>query len=222
MTQNKFEKKIYELVSMIGKAISSPKRLEILALLRQSPRTVDLLSKQTNMSVANTSQHLKVLSNVNLVESEKKGLYVTYRLTGNEIITFYETLFNLAKITNAEIDQITSRHINKEFVFKMANADLLLDKLSNSKLVLVDVRPQEEYFTSHIQGAISIPLQELNDHLRALPKDLEIVIYCRGPYCTLSVDAVEILRKNGFNAFKMDQGIPEWQSEGLPIETLTN
>lgn len=213
---------IYELISVIGKAVASPQRLEILAILRQSPRTVELLSKHANMSVANTSQHLKVLLNANLVEREKKGLFVNYRLAGEEVSSFYHMLISLAKLKNAEFDRWISKYIDNEFVFKMENAKILLDRLMNNEVLLIDVRPKEEYASSHIQGAISIPLDELNDQLKNLTKDLDIVVYCRGPYCMLSVDAVKILRAEGFNAIKMDQGIPEWQLKGLPIEISTH
>lgn len=217
-TQNRqFKNAIYEQFARIGKAISHPSRLELLDLLCQGPRTVESLAKEAGLGLANTSQHLKALREARLVSAEKSGLYVTYRLADGKVCEFFLTLRTLAETRLAEVGEITRRYLEARHSLQPVDREQLLAKVREGAVTVLDVRPSEEYRAGHLAGALSVPLKELEDHLADLPLDREIVAYCRGPYCVLAVEAVEILRARGFTAFRLEQGIADWQAEGFSI-----
>jgi len=214
-----FKDSIYEQFARIGKAVSAPKRLELLDLLCQGPRTVEALAEQAALSMANASQHLQVLRAARLIEAEKKGLYVEYRLAGEEVSRFFLTLRGLAQARLAEVDFVTREYFEARDAMEPVDGDELLRRLKNGEVIVLDVRPVEEYRAGHIPGALSIPVAELKSRLKELPKGREVVAYCRGPYCVMAVEAVELLRKKGIKAQRMEQGVVEWRARGFRIET---
>ena len=207
-----FKDQTYAQLAKIGKAIASPKRLEILDILAQGAKTVDTIAKETQMSVANTSQHLQTLLESRLVEYSKQGLYSYYRLADKTVANFILSLQLLAEARIAEIQRIRDDlYINKENLKKI-KMDQLVPRMKDGSVTLIDVRPKDEFEILHIPGANSIPIEELEKHLSTLPPNQEIVAYCRGKYCLLSVEAVELLRANGFNAFRLEESVQEWYS----------
>ncbi len=217
----RFKTAIYEQFARIGKAISNPSRLELLDLLCQGPRTVEALAKEAGLGLPNTSQHLKALREARLVEAEKNGLYVTYRLADEQVCRFFLALRSLAEARLSEIRDITRRFLEGRHGLEPVDRDQLLAKVREGSVVVLDVRPREEYLAGHLPRALSVPLKELERRLEELPRDREIVAYCRGPYCVLAVEAVEILRARGFTAFRLEDGVPDWRARGLPVESGT-
>jgi rhodanese-related sulfurtransferase len=215
----RFKDSIYEQLARLGKAISAPKRLELLDLLCQSPRTVDALAEQAAISVANASQHLQVLRAARLVDSEKKGLYVEYRLADDEVGRFFVAVRGLAQTRFAEVDQVTREYFEQRGTMEAIEAAELLRRVRAGEVTVLDVRPAEEYRAGHIPGAISIPVGELKARLKELPKDRDVVAYCRGPYCVMAVEAVALLRKKGFEAHRMEQGVIDWRARGWRVES---
>jgi len=212
-----FKDAIYEQFSRIGKAVSSPKRLELLDLLCQGEKTVETLSLETGLTVANTSQHLQTLRATRLVEAEKEGLYVKYRLADQMVCEFFRSMRVLAEHRLAEVEMINRRFLEGKVGMEPIDKNDLLKRVKDGAVTVLDVRPVEEYRAGHIPGALSVPLQELEFMLAKLPKDQEIVAYCRGPYCVLSVQAVEMLNEKGFHAVRLDEGVQDWRAMGLPV-----
>tara|TARA_R110002096_G_scaffold434832_5_gene658292 strand:+ start:103702 stop:104394 length:693 start_codon:yes stop_codon:yes gene_type:complete len=209
---------VYEQIARIGKCLSSGPRLEILDLLCQGPRTVEVLAGQVDQSVANTSRHLQVLGRARLVESDKDGVRVRYRLADEKVCAFYLSMRHLAESRLLEI-----QHLTRDFFYEPGNLeavdrDLLVDRVRSGEVTVLDVRPTEEYNAGHIPGAISVPIDALKDRLAEIPIDREIVAYCRGPYCVMALEAVEMLRSKGFEAIRFDEGIPDWRARGFSVE----
>lgn len=213
-----FKNNLFEQFARIGKALASGKRLELLELLAQRERTVEELACLTDMSVANTSQHLQVLRNVWLVEAMKDGLYARYRLADQRVFGLWQALRNLGEDRIAEIDRMAHSFLGDRRTLKAVTTDELRQRLKDGSAIVLDVRPVEEYGAGHIAGARSIPLAELRARLRELPKSREIVAYCRGPYCVLADEAVALLRSRGMKAFRFEQGFPDWKASGYPVE----
>jgi rhodanese-related sulfurtransferase len=214
-----FKDAIYEQLGRIGKAVSSPRRLELLDLLCQAPRTVEALARETNQSVANTSQHLQVLRGAHLVEADKNGLFVTYRLADLDVCDFYRALRLLAESRLAEIERVTRDYLENRGGLEAVDRQELLKRVHRGDVLILDVRPKEEYVAGHIPGALSVPLEELESRLQELPADQEIVAYCRGRYCLFAVEAVERLRARGFKATRLEDGIPDWRARGFEVES---
>jgi len=212
-----FKDSIYEQFSRIGKAVSSPKRLELLDLLCQGEKTVETLSRETGLTVANTSQHLQTLRAARLVEAEKEGLHVKYRLADQMVCEFFRSMRVLAENRLAEVEMIKRRFFEGREGMEPVNRNNLLKQVIDGAVTVLDVRPVEEYRAGHIPGALSVPLGQLKKLLSKLPRDHEIVAYCRGPYCVLSVQAVEMLRKQGFKAIRLEEGIQDWRAMGLTL-----
>jgi len=186
-------------------------------LLRQGPRTVEALSHEAGLTLANASQHLKVLRQARLVEAEKRGIFVTYRVAGQAVDDFYGALRGLAETRLAEVQQIARTFVEKRGSLEPVDRLRLLQRVRAGEVTVLDVRPVEEYRAAHIAGAVSVPLKELEKRLGGLPKDREIVAYCRGPYCVLAPDAVKLLRARGYHAVALDDGVAEWRARGLPV-----
>jgi rhodanese-related sulfurtransferase len=219
-TRNRrFKDNIYEQFARLGKAVSAPKRLELLDLLCQGPRNVETLAEEAAISVANASQHLQTLRAARLVESEKKGLYVEYRLADEQVCRFFNSLRGLAETRLAEIEQVTRAYLEQRGAMEPVQSTELLRRVRNGQVTVLDVRPREEYRAGHIPGALSVPLPELKNRLTELPKNRDVVAYCRGPYCVMAIEAVELLRKKGFRAHRMQQGIADWRARGWRVES---
>lgn len=209
---------IYEQFARIGKAVASPKRLELLDLLCQGGKTVEALAQEANLTMANASQHLQVLRAARLVDTEKSGLYSTYRLADQMVCEFFRSMRVLAEHRLAEVDFIQRRFLEGKQGMVPVDRDNLLDRVKRGEVTVLDVRPEIEYDAGHVSGAISLPLEALERHLSDLPRDQEIVAYCRGPYCVLSIKAVEMLRSKGFNAVRVEEGIQDFRAMGFPID----
>ena len=210
---------IYEQIARIGQATASPSRLELLDLLSQGARTVEALARQTGQSVATTSHHLQVLRRTRLVEAQKAGLYVTYRLAEPRVGEFFLHLRSLAESRLAEVQHVTRQYLEERGALEPVDNDELVRRVRAGDVTLIDVRPREEYVTAHIPGAISVPLGDLGRRLGELQRRRDIVAYCRGPYCVMALDAVDLLRRKGFHAHRMEHGVPEWRAEGWRVET---
>lgn len=213
-----FKDAIYEQLGRVGKTLASPRRLELLDLLCQGPRTVEALANEAAQSIANTSQHLQVLRAARLVTTEKHGLYVTYRLADERVCSLYRELRTLAESRLLEIEAVTREFLDAQGGMEPVDRDALVARVRSGEVTLLDVRPPEEFEAGHIPGAVSVPLTELESQLADLPHDREIVAYCRGPYCVLAIQAVEALRAKGFQAIRMEEGVPDWRARGLPVE----
>jgi rhodanese-related sulfurtransferase len=201
---------LYEEFARIGKSLSSPKRLEILDLLSQGPKSVDTLAKATDMSVANVSQHLKTLFNSRLVKFKKDGNYVIYELADEIISDFLSSLHALSEKQLVQVQQIKEEFLNDQLGIEGITLSELKDRMDKGEVLLLDVRPTEEYEKAHIPGAVSIPIEELEEKLSSLPANCDVIAYCRGPYCLMSAEAVEILKAKGINAFRLEEGVKEW------------
>ncbi len=206
----------YGAFAAVGKALGHPVRLELLDLLTQAPRTVDELATLSVQSVANTSQHLQVLFRAGLVSRDKRGLHVTYRLAGDDVERLFTGLREVARAHVAEVERATRRFLD-EGTEEPIDAAELRARLRDGGVLLIDVRPPEEFAAAHLPGAVSVPLDELEERLRSLPKRKEIVAYCRGPYCVLALEAVRALRASGRRARRLEDGVREWSARGFPI-----
>ena len=213
-----FKNGVYEQVSRVSKALAAPKRLELLDLLCQRPRTVESLAEQAAISVANASRHLQVLRSARLVDAEKRGLYVEYRLADDEVCRFFVSLRALATSRLAEIDRVTRAFMERRGALEEVHGEELLRRVRSGEVTILDVRPVEEYEAGHIPGAISMPVADLKARWVDLPKDRDVVAYCRGPYCVMAVDAVNLLRKKGIRAHRLEQGVADWRARGWRVE----
>jgi rhodanese-related sulfurtransferase len=212
---------VYEQFARVGKAVASPRRLELLDLLCQGPRTVDELAKQAGQTLPNTSHHLQVLRAARLVEAERQGLFVTYRLADEKVCTFFGALRGLAESRLAEVEQVRREFLESRGAMEPIQRAELLDRVSRGEVTVLDVRPREEYLAGHIPGAVSVPLEELGGYLDQLPRDREVVAYCRGPYCVLALDAVDMLTDHGLRATRLEDSVADWRAAGFEIEIGT-
>jgi rhodanese-related sulfurtransferase len=210
---------IYEQIARIGQATASPARLELLDLLSQGPRTVEALARQTGQSVATTSHHLQVLRRARLVDAEKAGLYVTYRLAASEVGTFFLELRRLAESRLTEVQQVTRQYLERRGELEPVDNEELVRRVRAAEVTVIDVRPREEYAAGHIPGAISVPLADLPKRLGDLRKRHDVVAYCRGPYCVMALDAVDLLRRKGIRAHRLEEGVLEWRARGWRVAT---
>jgi rhodanese-related sulfurtransferase/biotin operon repressor len=210
--------KVFEQLAKIGGALSSAVRLELLELLAQGERSVEALSSMTGVSVANTSQHLQKLRQAGLVVVRKKGLFVFYRVAGEEAVRLLRALANAGQAYSAEIERIVRLYFLSKDDFEPVPADELLKRARAGLVTVLDVRPPEEFAAGHIPGAVNIPLGALEKRLREIPKRKEVIAYCRGPFCLLAFEAVHLLRKKGIKARRLADGMPEWRTSGLRVE----
>src|SRR5690625_4698928 len=202
---------LYQEFARIGKSLSSPKRLEILDLLSQGPKSVHSLSKITTMSVANVSQHMQTLLNANLVKFQKKGNFVIYELANEVISEFLMSLHTLSETQLAQVQQIKQEFMNANLGMDGISLEELNKRMEKGEVLLLDVRPKEEYEKAHIPGAVSVPMEDLREKLSTLPTNCDVVAYCRGPYCLFSAEAVELLNANGINAYRLESNVQDWK-----------
>lgn len=217
ITGRSFKDAIYEQLARIGKALASPRRLELLDLLAQGPRTVESLAEETAQSVANTSQHLQVLRAARLVAAEKAGLFVTYRLGGEDVSDCFRTLRRVAEAHLGDVTQVTRQFLHQRGLMDPVDREGLVVRVRRGEVTVLDVRPHSEYVAGHIPGAVSVPLGELKRRLAELPRGREIVAYCRGPFCVLAVEAVRLLRARRFKAVRLEDGVPDWRARGFRV-----
>ncbi|MCA1562150.1 MAG: metalloregulator ArsR/SmtB family transcription factor [Acidobacteria bacterium] len=218
-THREFKDRLYRQFARIGKALSSPHRLEILELLAQGARTVDSLATEIGLSLANTSQHLQALRQAALVDSRKEGLFVSYRLSDPTVFDLCTAIRTVAERQLADLERLVREHFGDRSDAEPVEMDELLKRARSNDVVVLDTRPPSEYAAGHIAGALSVPVGDLQRRLRELPKGKDYVAYCRGPYCVYADRAVEILRSHGRRARRLREGFPDWRAAGLPVET---
>ena len=218
MNGREFKDAAFSQFARVAAAFGSPKRIELIDVLAQGERNVETLAADTGLSVANTSRHLQVLKGAGLVSSKKNGLQVVYRIAGPEVVEGYHTLRRIAETRIAELERVTTEFFGTLDGIEPIGREELLSRARAGDVTIIDVRPRAEFESGHIEGALSFPLEELAGHLRDLPPGREIVAYCRGPYCVLSLEAVRLLRQQGRKAVRLEEGFPEWLGAGLPVE----
>jgi rhodanese-related sulfurtransferase/DNA-binding transcriptional ArsR family regulator len=209
---------LYEHVARIGKALASPKRLELIELLAQGEKSVELLARQSAMDMRLTSAHLKALREARLVETRREGKFIHYRLSGPDVAGLWMHLREAAEEHLVELRVALDQMAAQPDALSSESRESLLEKARNGDIVVIDVRPDLEFAAGHLPHARSIPLTELEKRLADLPADKAIVAYCRGPFCLMSDEAVQLLRERGYTAHKISDGVTEWAASGLPIE----
>ncbi|HZZ85265.1 MAG TPA: metalloregulator ArsR/SmtB family transcription factor [Anaeromyxobacteraceae bacterium] len=214
----RFRDASYDQLARVPKALASPHRLELLQVLAQAPRTVEALSVLVEMSLANTSQHLKVLRAAGLIEASKEGLFVRYRIADPSVLVLLRAVLATAEARLGDFAKVTREFLAENAQLESIDDEELLRKIRRGDATLIDVRPPEEYAAAHLRGALSVPLEELGACLTRLPKRHQIVALCRGPYCALGIQAVRQLRAAGFKAERLPHGMPEWEALGLSVE----
>jgi rhodanese-related sulfurtransferase len=225
MTRNRqprkreFKDASYGHLARIAKALASSRRLELLDLLCQAERTVEQLAEQAEISVANASQHLQVLEAAQLVQGRRQGRFVAYSLADALVCDFFRSYRILAEERLPEIERIRRRFLDDPSELYPVDRETLIKRVKTREVVLIDVRPEEEYRAGHVKGALGIPMQDLKRRLARLPRRKDIVAYCRGPYCMFAVDAVQMLRAHGLRAFRLGLSVHDWSALGIPLAT---
>lgn len=217
MEKRTFKSALYQQFARIGKALSSPHRIEMMELLAQGERTVESFTGELGLTMGNVSAHLQVLREAHLVEGRKEGLYVFYRLADDVVLGLLGGLRRVAEKQLAEVDRLAHSFLGDRADLDAVGFDELRSRLRSGTVVVVDVRPASEYASGHIAGAVSIPHDQLEQRLGELPRDQEIVAYCRGPYCVFADQAVKLLRSKRRRAKRLEAGFPEWKEAGLPV-----
>src|SRR5918995_2300605 len=213
-----FKDRLFGQFARVGKALASPKRLEIVDLLAQGERTVEGIARETAMSMASASQHLQGLKAVRMVEARREGLYIHYRLADEDVFRTWQAVRAFAETRLSEVDRVVEAYLEDRDALEAVDATDLLERLRDGSVVVLDVRPEEEYRAGHIPGALSVPVEALEAALKTLPRGREVVAYCRGPYCVFSDEAVAFLRAHGYRARRLRQGLPDWRAAGMPVE----
>lgn len=218
MDKRTFKNKVCTELAGIVKAMANSHRLEILELLAQGEYSVEEIADQTDLSIANASQHLQILKRVQLVETRKEGTYVYYLLADQNVYKAWKSLRDLGMDRTAEIERIIQRFRESKQALESVSSRELAKRMRNKDVTVIDVRPEHEYREGHIAGALNVPVHELKRELKNLSEDKEIVAYCRGPFCVYADEAVELLKKEGFTAKRLEEGYPDWMLEGLPVQ----
>lgn len=216
-----FKNRLYEQFARLGKALSNGHRLELLEVLAQGEHSVETLAQETGLPIANASQHLQVLRAAQLVEVRREGVYIYYRLADERVFRLWQAMREVGEAQLAEIDRLVQTYLQDRRHLEPISATELLTRIAKDEIILLDVRPAEEYAAGHLPDAHSIPLAELETRLGELPLTREIVAYCRGPYCVFADEAVALLRTNGYQAHRLEEGLPDWRALGFPVESRT-
>jgi rhodanese-related sulfurtransferase len=213
--KRKSKEQLFQTFARLARALANPHRLELIDLLVQAPRTVEELAREAHMTIANTSQHLQRLKQAHLVTDEREGLFVRYRLADPAVAQLWLELRGVAELQLAEVDRALSAYRPRRHDFEKISIDELFDRMTRDEVVLLDVRPEAEFQAGHLPGAVSIPLDELEQRLEEIPRDKLIITYCRGPYCVFADEALELLEGRGWNVARLEEGVAEWQRAGL-------
>jgi rhodanese-related sulfurtransferase/DNA-binding transcriptional ArsR family regulator len=206
-----------EQFARIGKALASPRRIELLDLLAQGEHSVETLAAETDMSVTLTSSHLQALRRARLVDTRRDGARIFYRLAGDDVYELLTALRTVAHDRLAEVERVVQDYFGAPDALEPIGRDELVRRATIGDVVLLDLRPRDEYEAAHIPGAISIPLDDLESHLTLLPTETEIVAYCRGPYCVMAPRGIALLRRHGYRARRLEDGVGDWRLAGLPV-----
>lgn len=212
------KQRLYQAIGRVAAALGSAGRLQILEFVAQGERSVDTLARMTRLSIANTSKHLQALRQAGLVTARKQGVRVFYSLAGDDVSLLLAALRGVAKHRAADVDKLLQDWLAHKDELEPVAAREVLERARAGLVTVLDVRPEEEFAAGHIPGAVNVPLEKLERYLSKLPKRKEIIAYCRGPYCLMSFEAVEKLRRRGFKAKRLENGYPEWRAAGLPVE----
>ena len=212
-----FKTLLYEQFARVGKALANAHRLELLDVLAQGERTVEVLAEETGMPLANASQHLQILRTARLVETRRAGVSIYYRLASEAVSLLWLSLRHVGEEHLAEVDQLVTTFLQDRASFRPVTVDELREAMQEERVILLDVRPMPEYQAGHLHKARSVPVTELEARLSELPKEREIVAYCRGPYCVFADEAISLLRAHGYTARRLEEGVLEWRKLGLPI-----
>jgi len=212
--------RIYDQFARIGKALAAPSRLELIDLLMQGERSVDALAREAHLSVANASQHLQVLHAAKLIESRRQGQRILYRIADPVVEQLWLALRATARKQLAELEQVARDYLEGAEDFAPVERKELAKRIKAGTVTVIDVRPREEYEQGHLPGAISVPVDEVDEWARSAPKRRPVVAYCRGPFCVYAVQAVAKLRKRGVQASRSEDGVAEWREAGLPVERV--
>jgi rhodanese-related sulfurtransferase/DNA-binding transcriptional ArsR family regulator len=211
---------LYEQFAAVAKALGHPQRLELIEHLAQGPRSVDALAAKLGLPIANVSQHLQNLRRAGLVAAQREGKFVNYRIADEAVLAAFAAVREVAERHVAEVDRIVRDYFDRRDNMEPVTRRELADRMRDGLVTVIDVRPADEFAIGHVPGAINVPLAELDARLPELNAGREVVAYCRGPWCVLSFEAVAALRSKGFNARRLEDGLPEWREAGLPVETL--
>lgn len=218
MSTDAAKQALYQSIAKVAQALSNGNRLQLLEFVAQGERSVEELAAMTNITVANASQHLQALRQAGLVAARKDAQRVYYSVAGNDVVELHRRLRGVAENRLAEVNKLVRDFVGRRDDLEAVPASEVLKRARQGLVMVLDVRPPEEYAAGHLPGAVNIPLKELESRLASLPKRKEIVAYCRGPYCLMSFEAVQALRKRGLRARRLQDGFPEWQAAGLPVE----
>jgi ArsR family transcriptional regulator len=219
MLSNNPKRALYAQFATVAKAMAHEHRLELLELVAQGERSVEALAERSGLSIANASQHLQQLRRAGLVTARRQAKFVLYRLTDDSILTMLAAMQKVAERNVGEVQRILRSYFNERDELEPVSRAELTRRMKKGLVTLIDVRPEDEFALGHVPGARNIPLSELKRHLSKLDRKTEIVAYCRGPYCVMSFEAVAQLRKLGFTARRLEDGLPEWKAAGLPVQT---
>lgn len=218
MEKRAYKDTVFSELARVSGALSNFRRLEIIDLLAQGEKTVEKIALDTGMSVANTSQHLQVLKNGSLVEIKRQGNHIFYRLSSDKVAEIWKLMRDFGMSRIAEIDRVVKDFREQKQILESVTIDGLLKKMDEGHIVLLDVRPEEEYLSGHIAQSISIPIEQLADRIGELSLDKTIIAYCRGPFCVFANEAVALLKQHNYNAIRLEEGFPDWKLKGLPVE----
>lgn len=222
MNKRQFKDKVYSELARITKSMANPHRMEIIELLAQGEFSVEQISEQTNLTIANASQHLQILKTAQLVAVNRKGNFIFYRLYNSNVFKAWKALRELGVERIAAVEKVVKEFRQSKFDVESVGINELIEKLASGKVTILDVRPDTEYRQGHIAGALSMPMHELAKRLRELPKRTEIVAYCRGPFCVYADEAVALLAQAGYKAKRLEEGFPDWKLLDLPVEVSIN
>lgn len=222
MNKRQFKDKVYTELARMTKSMANSHRLEIIELLAQGEFSVEQIGEQTNLTIANASQHLQVLKQAHVVASNRKGNFIFYRLANDHVFQVWKALRELGVERIESIERVVKEFRKPRFDFETITIDDLIEKMKTGNITILDVRPESEYEQGHIAHSISIPIENLPTRLNKLSRRSEIVAYCRGPFCVYADEAVSFLIKSGYNASRLQEGFPDWKVRGLPIEHSLN
>jgi rhodanese-related sulfurtransferase/predicted transcriptional regulator len=219
MSSENPKRDLYAQFAAVAKAVGNEHRLELIELVAQGERSVDALAERSGLSVANASQHLQHLRRAGLVAARRQAKFVLYRLADDSVLTMLAGMHKVAERNVGEVERILRSYFHARDDLEPVSRAELTKRMKQGLVTVLDVRPEDEFALGHLPGAHNVPLSQLKRQLRGLDRNTEIVAYCRGPYCVLSFEAVAQLRKLGFKARRLQDGLPEWKAAGLPVET---
>jgi rhodanese-related sulfurtransferase/DNA-binding transcriptional ArsR family regulator len=222
MNKRQYKDKVYSELARITKSMANPHRMEIIELLAQGEFSVEEIAEQTNLPIANASQHLQVLKQAQLVDINRQGNFIFYRLSNDNVFKAWKALRDLGVERIVAVENVVKEFRKSKFDFESVTIAELIEKIDSGRVTILDVRPESEYRQGHIANAVSIPIEELSKRLKELPKRTEIVAYCRGPFCVYADEAVAMLAKAGFKAKRLTEGFPDWKVQDLPIDVSMN